>query len=152
MIGNHSYSHSYNTIYVDEEAFWTDFNKCQKSIYDITGVYPNLFRFPGGSNTAINLNGQQFIEKINAQFVGDGIQFFDWNIDVGDARSNGVSVESIKNAAISQLYKKRKAVVLFHDTDAKSTTVEALPSIIEYYLDKGYRFDVLDADGFTVQF
>ena len=37
-----------------------------------------------------------------------------------------------------------------HDTNAKDTTVEALPQIIEYIRDKGYEFCILNkyAPGF----
>jgi len=31
-----------------------------------------------------------------------------------------------------------------HDTDQKSTTVEALDEIIEYLIEEGYSFGVLD--------
>lgn len=35
--------------------------------------------------------------------------------------------------------------VLMHDLESKSTTVEALPQIIQYFIDQGYIFDVLTA-------
>ena len=35
--------------------------------------------------------------------------------------------------------------VLMHDLESKSTTVEALPQIIQYFIDQGYTFDVLTA-------
>ena len=34
----------------------------------------------------------------------------------------------------------KQDVVLMHDTDAKDTTVQALPQIIEFYIDAGYTF------------
>lgn len=151
-IGNHSYSHSYNGIYASSEAFWNDFDSCQEVVFNTIGIYPELFRFPGGSNTAVNLNGQKFVDDINAQLIERHIQYIDWNVDSGDAKSNGASSESIQNTVANQLQKKKKVVVLFHDTDAKMTTVKALPGVIEYYLAKGYRFDKLDASGFSIQF
>jgi len=38
---------------------------------------------------------------------------------------------------------KKKPVILFHDTNAKSTTVQALPEIIENLINEGFTFDVL---------
>ncbi len=35
--------------------------------------------------------------------------------------------------------------VLMHDLESKSTTVEALPQIIQHFIDQGYTFDVLAA-------
>ena len=35
-------------------------------------------------------------------------------------------------------------VVLMHDAEAKTTTVDALPDIIKYFKDNGYSFRTLD--------
>lgn len=151
-IGNHSYSHNYTLIYGSEDAFWEDFNKCQETIQSIIGIEPTLFRFPGGSITASNLNGATFVSSIHTVMVGNDMQYFDWNIDCGDAASGYASAKTIKANAFAQIDSKKNAIVLLHDTDAKASTIEALPSIIEHYLSLGYRFDVLSANGFTSQF
>ena len=39
-------------------------------------------------------------------------------------------------------------VMLAHDTDAKDTTVQALPAIIQYYQKKGYVFKAIDDQSF----
>ena len=39
---------------------------------------------------------------------------------------------------------KEKAIVLMHNTNAKRTTLEILPDVIEELQRMGYRFDVLD--------
>ena len=41
-------------------------------------------------------------------------------------------------------------VLLAHDTDAKDTTVAALPSIIQYYKEKGYQFLGIDDESYYV--
>src|SRR3712207_8620388 len=46
-IGNHTYSHEYSYIYSSKENFIKDFNKLEKLIKDVTGVEPNILRFPG---------------------------------------------------------------------------------------------------------
>ena len=151
-IGNHSYSHNYTLIYSSEDAFWQDFNKCQETIQSIIGIEPNLFRFPGGSITASNLNGSSFVSSIHTSMVGNNMQYFDWNIDCGDAVSGYASAKTIKANAFAQIDNKKSAIVLLHDTDDKASTIEALPAIIEHYLSLGYRFDVLTPGGFTSQF
>jgi len=151
-IGNHSYSHNYTLIYKSEDDFWNDFNKCQETIESIIGITPELYRFPGGSITAANLNNEMFVKGIHANLVGENKQYFDWNIDCGDAASGYADSKTIKANAFAQIDNKKNAIVLFHDTDAKLSTVDALPEIIEHYLSLGYRFDVLKPNGFTSQF
>ena len=150
-IGNHSFSHNYDFIYKNETDFWEDFDKAQEKIQSITGVYPDVFRFPGGSLSAYNLLGEVTFRNITTGIYDRGMQHFDWNIDSGDAAKDFATVGEIKMNAFGQLAKKKHAIALFHDTDAKLTTVEALPQIIEHYLAMGYRFDVLKPNGFTHQ-
>ena len=41
-------------------------------------------------------------------------------------------------------------MILAHDTNAKNTTVEALPSIISFYQKKGYSFQAINDESFYV--
>lgn len=68
-----------------------------------------------------------------------GYAYFDWNVDSTDASGNGVSVDQIVANATSGIGVDN-AVILMHDTDAKETTVQALPRIIQAYKDAGYTF------------
>lgn len=151
-IGNHSYSHNYTLIYSDEYSFWKDFEKCQEAIFDVVGIYPEIYRFPGGSTAAVDLNGESFVKLIHTALIEKGMQHCDWNIDSGDAASGYASAGTIKSNAFSQIGKKKNAVVLMHDTDAKASTIEALPEVIEHYLAMGYRFEVLKPNGYVAQF
>ncbi len=151
-IGNHSYSHNYSLIYSDEDSFWEDFEKCQEAIFDVIGVYPELFRFPGGSTSAVSINGESFVKNINASLIEKGMQHFDWNIDTGDATSKYATAGTIKSNAFTQITKKKNAIVLMHDVDSKVSTIEALPEVIEHYLAMGYRFDKLSSNGYVSQF
>ena len=150
-IGNHSYSHRYEYIYKNEAQFWEDFNKAQDKIYEVIGTYPEIFRFPGGSSSAFNLLGEKQFSVIANRLIESGMQYFDWNIDSGDAASAVVDVGTVRSNAFAQIVKKKNAIALFHDTDAKMVTVNVLPEIIEHYLALGYRFDVLKPNGFTYQ-
>lgn len=152
VIGNHSFSHNYTLIYSDEDSFWEDFEKCQEAIFSVVGIYPELYRFPGGSTAAVDLNGDPFVKGIQTTLLEKGMQHCDWNIDSGDAASGYASAGTIKSNAYSQIGKKKNAIVLMHDTDAKASTIEALPEVIEHYLAMGYRFDVLKPNGYIAQF
>ena len=76
-----------------------------------------------------------------------GYQYFDWNCDSTDAEGNNVPAEKIVKNAVSA--DSKHINILMHDTDAKNTTVEALPKIIEYYREQGYSFKALTTESFA---
>ena len=55
-IGVHTSSHNYAQIYQSKEAFYRDFLGMQEIIYEQTGSYTRLFRFPGGSSNTVSRN------------------------------------------------------------------------------------------------
>ena len=73
-----------------------------------------------------------------------GYQYFDWNCDSTDASGNNVPEEKLVAEATSSCAKHIN--ILMHDTDAKDTTVKALPKIIEHYRKLGYAFNGLTID------
>lgn len=133
-LGMHSYSHKYNDIYSSVEAFSEDMIKLQEFLYDITGTWSRVYRFPGGSsNTISKINMREFISYLDEQ----GIDYFDWNISSKDASSERLSTEQIVKNCIDDLETKDVSVILMHDAAGKRTTVEALPIIIENILAMG---------------
>lgn len=50
----HSYSHKYDEIYESKEAFAKDLNSLQEYLYETTGVWPRIYRFPGGSSNTVS--------------------------------------------------------------------------------------------------
>lgn len=127
-IGMHSYSHKYQEIYKSEEAFQVDFRKLRRLIYDNTGVWSYLYRFPGGSsNNAATVEIQKLISYLDEE----GITYFDWNISSQDASAALISAERIADNVVSQVGKFEESVVLMHDAAEKKTTVESLSIIIE---------------------
>ena len=50
-VGVHSKSHEYNKIYASDESLLRDVEACAKVIYDLTGVTPRVYRFPGGGTS-----------------------------------------------------------------------------------------------------
>lgn len=128
----HSYSHRYDEIYESKEAFARDLNSLQEYLYETTGVWPRIYRFPGGSsNTVSKVDMQELIEYL----TDIGITYFDWNVASGDAVSRTLPAETIVNNCLSGI--EKQSVILMHDASNKGTTIEALPQIIEAIQEQG---------------
>lgn len=130
----HSYSHRHDEIYESKEAFARDLNSLQEYLYETTGVWPRIYRFPGGSsNTVSKVDMQELIEYL----TDIGITYFDWNVASGDAVSRTLPAETIVNNCLSGIEKQKESVILMHDASNKGTTIEALPQIIEAIQEQG---------------
>lgn len=130
----HSYSHKYDEIYESKEAFARDLNSLQEYLYETTGVWPRIYRFPGGSsNTVSKVDMQELIEYL----TDIGITYFDWNVASGDAVSRTLPAETIVNNCLSGIEKQKESVILMHDASNKGTTIDALPQIIEAIQEQG---------------
>lgn len=136
-LANHSYSHDYKTIYATVGNLLEEIIACNQEIDNALGFFygNTLFRFPGGS-----FGRTQFKEAVTQS----GYKFVDWNCLGKDAegkqpRSAADITQAVKDTARGQNH----VTVLLHDTNAKKTTVEALPAIIEYFRAEGYSFRTL---------
>ena len=124
----HSYSHKYSEIYASVDAYAQDLIRLQEYIYETTGTWSRICRFPGGSsNTVSQVDMEELIAYLNEQ----DIDYFDWNVSSLDATGRKLSVEEIAGNVLNNIEEYSTAVVLMHDADDKTTTVEALPIIIE---------------------
>lgn len=127
-LGMHSYSHKYNEIYESEDNFGSDLSKLRSFIEETTGVSPQFYRFPGGSsNTVSDLPMSVFCDYL----TDNSITYFDWNVSSRDAESPMRSAEEITRNCTQNLENFDNAVILLHDAASKTSTVEALPKIIE---------------------
>lgn len=153
-IGNHTYSHRYKTIYTSDENFLADFKKLEHYIYSITGIKMDIMRFPGGSNTIIphKYCDDKFMRRMTVKMLYDGYQYFDWNVDSGDARVAKQNKNVIISSVLEGVKYNNPAIVLLHDSLPKTTTVEALQIIIEELLKEGYTFKTLHKNSFYVHF
>lgn len=147
-IGLHTYTHNYSQLYSSEEAYFDDLQQISDMVEDVTGKKSKVIRFPGGSSNMISANYVDGLMTTLTQKVQEqGYQYFDWNVDSTDASGNRVPVSQlVENATASD---DQYINILMYDTDAKDTTVEALPEIIKYYKDKGYVFLGLDTDSYA---
>ncbi len=147
-IGLHTYTHDYRKIYASVDAFLDDFAKEREIIYNATGEYPTIFRFPGGS---VNSYNKKTARAIIDEMTRRGYTYYDWNVSSGDAEY-GATRESIYRDTVSQAKACTKAIVLCHDTNAKGDTVSQLPSILWELKRNGYRFDKLDPSVAPINF
>ena len=147
-LGMHSYSHKYSVVYDSLDAFETDFNQLQSYLYDITGQECRLYRFPGGSSNQVsNTDMSEFIRFLNEE----GVTYFDWNVSSGDATSQAYTADELLNNVLTDVPKYKTSVVLMHDSNTKSTTVEALGPMIEALQGMGAQILPIDENTTLVQ-
>lgn len=135
-LGIHSWSHNYGEIYDSVEAYLDDFHQLYQWIYEVTGVKAQVFRFPGGS---INGHNRGTYQEIIAEMTRRGFVYFDWNASAQDATARPAPAASITANCLKGVGRSL-AVVLAHDSAARTTTVDALPAVIRGYRDAGYTF------------
>ncbi len=139
-IGNHSYSHSINHIYSDTDSFLAEVNKTRDIIVNIVGEkkYSGVFRFPGG---AFRNERAEFKEVL----LENDTPYVNWNCSTGDSEIKEPVSSDLYNRAIRTANDsgRESLVLLMHDANSKQATIDALPSIIDYFKGKGYRFDVI---------
>lgn len=144
----HSYSHDYAKIYRSESAYWSDFNKMNDIIKKQTGSLSTMFRFPGGSSNTVSRKYKTGImTKLVKQAGEKGLTYCDWSVSSGDAERATSSRQVFKNIA-NGVKGRKKSVVLCHDV--KSYTVDAMDRTIQWCLEHGYEFRVLEPGGYTI--
>lgn len=130
-IGMHSYSHKYAEVYRSVEDFSADFYRIYSYILDNTGIQSVCYRFPGGSsNTISDIDMHVFADFLAEQEV----EFYDWNVSSGDGGSVLLDADTLIRNATSGILGHETSIILMHDAASRSTTVEALPGIIETVL------------------
>jgi len=137
----HSYTHRYDLIYKSIDNYFNDLNKIRNQVYNATGEYSNIIRFPGGSSNSIS---KRYSSGIMSTLVNEvdfkGYHYFDWNISSGDAGGVSSSSEVYYNV-VNSLNHNRSNVVLMHDFENNYYTLNALRDIIRYGKNNGYTFD-----------
>jgi len=157
LIGVHSYTHAYKTIYASRDAFLKDFANIESLIKEATGSQPAVFRFPGGSNTGY-LKRSVF-DSIVPELNSRGYQYIDWNVESGDTGKVYPDSADVSKRILSQCedriknYKKKSCVVLMHDAEAKKGYIgTTLREIIPKLKAMGYSFESLNKYAPVVQF
>lgn len=146
-IGLHSYTHDYATVYASADAFFADLDQIGQIVKEQIGYVPCFIRFPGGSANYISHDYTPGIMTYLTEEVQKrGYQYFDWNCSSGDGAQVDDPNQLVAAATSSEW---DTTVLLSHDSGGKETTLEALPKIIEYYLENGYEFRPITREAYT---
>ena len=140
-IGLHSYCHKYDEIYASVDSFIADLSTEQDWIYSVTGKRCSIFRFPGGS--ANRHADKATVSAIKEEMTRRGFVWFDWNADGEDSIHKYISAWEISQNVFNCAKDKDSVVVLLHDASGHKATVEALPDIIDGFIERGYTFCLL---------
>ncbi|MBP1757134.1 MAG: hypothetical protein H6Q59_3532 [Firmicutes bacterium] len=96
----------------------------------------------------VNKNGmEEFIHYLNEAKV----VYFDWNVLNGDATGVVYTKEQLINNVINGIATKDNSIVLMHDSQAKETTVDSLPELLDDLLSEGAQILPLNEDVSPIQ-
>ena len=121
----HSYTHNYSQLYESLDSFQADLHRLQNHLFEVTGYWSTIYRFPGGSS---NSAAKADMADLAAYLEREHITYYDWNVYGGDDIPPETIVSNIK----ANIEKYDEAIVLLHDAADKEETVEALPEVISY--------------------
>ena len=149
-IGLHSYSHKYNEIYANADAYLADFERLQKHLQEIVGDTPKIFRFPGGSNNS-NASAST-LERVKEITAEQGYVFFDWNALAKDDKATPTPAEKMFKNIIKSGKDEDRILILMHDDALRTTAVDCIKMLIDYYTEKGYHIEALTEETPPIQF
>ena len=140
FLASHGYSHVYSQLYSSPQSVLDEYNRCITSIRNAIGepeYNPHLSRFPGG------YWGGKYA-KVKEQTLPlleqNGILHIDWNALTSDSAGAKTTEQFIAELE-KTVPKHNSVVVLMHDAGNKTATAEALPTIIQYFRDRGFEFE-----------
>lgn len=147
-LGMHSFTHKYSVIYDSLDSFKEDVNHLRSYLAEITGVEPNIMRFPGGSSNQVsNTDMTEFIRYLNQE----GITYYDWNVASGDATSQAYTADELVQNVMTDVVKYDTSIVLMHDAATKGTTVDALGPMIDQLQAMGVELLPIDKNTKLIQ-
>ena len=140
FIASHGYSHIYEQIYASPQSVLDEYNKSIASIRNAIGApeyNAHLFRFPGGYKGGKYFNIKEQAAELLEQ---NGILNIDWNALTADSAGAETTEQFIAELE-KEVPKYNSVVVLMHDAGTKKATADALPTIIQYFRDRGFTFE-----------
>lgn len=129
-IASHSYSHR-SEMFSSLVKFKDEITKTNEAIEEAVGEKPKFFRTPYGTKLK---------DTYKDVVYSNGMEFVSWNCETYDSRSGKKTADDLLNAVKTTMPKKKDVIVIMHDTYGKQHTVDALPSIIEYFQEINYEF------------
>ena len=141
----HTNTHNYAYVYSSDAAYFEDLYAVRDRVLKITGVAPNLIRFPGGSSNTISaVYSKGIMSRLVTEVGARGFSYADWNVSSGDA-GGASTADEVFNNVVSR-FGDGQYVVLQHDT--KGFSVDAVERIIQYGMENGYAFLPMDANSY----
>ena len=136
-IGNHSYNHRYDEIYKSPWSFMEQIIQTDIAIRNVIGVRPFIIRAPGGEGM-FSANYWSMIEDC-------GYVEHDWNALTEDATPSKPNASTQINNVLKYLGDDppSSVIILMHSNADKQETVKALPELIHFLRDWGYKFGVV---------
>ena len=128
-IGNHSYTHKKENLYVSAAGLKLEIDKTNTAIYNAIGITTRLFRPPYGGPYVKKAEFQEILKIYNTIL---------WNVDSGDSKALNISRDVILSNIKNQVKNKRSAVIIMHDSATHVETALALPDIIRYLKDNNF--------------
>ncbi len=148
LIAMHTCSHEYKDIYQSPEAYWNDLAKLREKLLPYIPAETEIkwIRFPGGSSNTVShrYGGSEIMKVLKEQAAERGYIYVDWNVSAEDAVGGHPSASTIYNNIVREVGEKTSCIVLMHDTNATKNTAAALPDVIHWFKNAGFRFDTVD--------
>lgn len=153
-IGLHGFVHDYAVAYQSADAYMNNLYRMQDLLYHTIGQRPTVSRFLGGSNSGMGAKygGLGLMKNLTARVRAEGLQYFDWNVSSADASKPLLDAQTIVDSVLTGVKQHNQAVILMHDAPAKTTTVDALPRVIEGLEAQGFVFAELTPSSPVVHF
>lgn len=126
--GFHSITHNVDKLYKTPQATLKEFDTCQNTLKDITGITSKLIRLPYGSKPYMPKESHDILIK-------NKYKIWDWNLDTLDWKS---STDNIVSNILYYGRNRPNLVILMHE---KEQTVKALDSMIKVLKERGYDIE-----------
>jgi len=121
QVAGHTWNHPQLTAISDEEIR-EELHSTNSAIFDVTGIYPPIYRPPYGSYN-------DKVKEISAEL---GLSLINWNIDTNDWRYR--NADRVYEHIMTHI--TDGCIVLCHDVHG--TTVEAMERVIPELVENGY--------------
>jgi peptidoglycan/xylan/chitin deacetylase (PgdA/CDA1 family) len=122
-IGNHSWTHA-NLAQLSDSSVRVELQKTADLVLEITGALPRIVRPPYGE---LLVGQRQWIEASFGRLVY-------WNVDSRDWQRPGADIIAARLMGTV----RPGSIALAHDT--VSQTIEAMPRVFDYFLERGFHF------------
>ena len=136
-IGLHTYTHTYKKIYSTRKGFISEMLKSQDEINSLIGIKPTIIRFPSGSSKHLT---KTFLEQLHSY----NLKVYDWNAVMSDGINCKTSPDKLYREATKTTVTEHPIILLMHCDYMHKNTCKALPRVLKFYKDNGYKFKIID--------